>query len=180
MRALALWVIACASLGCGGSDTTYKAAGYTLSVGDEGYYSDAGSRFCPAGGTGQLLLDYVDYNFICDPKNAPQRDNRIDHLELQIILTVGQPPDYGQHYPTAAPYPVGHADCKNGPTEAAIGQLLHYAAMATTPNRIVQADSGSVTIKQFDPNWKKTLTGNFDLKFGADEIKDSFSLEACN
>jgi hypothetical protein len=169
-----------ALVGCGGGTPTYSAAGYSVTVGDQGYYSYSDSFACRAGGVGELVLDFVDYNYICDPSNPPQRADNIEHVTLQIILTIGLPPDYAPHYPTKAPYEVGKANCIDGPTSPAIVQFLHYAPGGQTPDKVVQADSGSVTIAQFQPDKSKPLKGTFDVMFGGEHLKDSFSLESCN
>jgi hypothetical protein len=180
MRTLGLLMLAGATVGCGGGSVTYSAAGYNLTVGDQGSFWSSGVDECAAGGTGQILLDFVDFSYLCDPTHPSQRSASASHIEMQIILTIGQPPDYNLHYPTMGPYEVGHADCKNGPTSPAIAQMLHYPPSTTTADRVVQADSGTVNITQFDATKMKPLTGRFDLKFGADEVKDSFTIYNCN
>ena len=183
MRSTSLGLTLVASVfalgGCGGS-SEIKAAGMTLDIGDQAYFSFTGADACPAGGTGQLLLDFVDFNYLCDPNHPSGRSTNSAHVELQVIVTIGQPPDYAQHYPTLAPYEVGTADCKNGPTMAAIGEMLHYPAGSTSPDRTVQADSGSVTFSQFDPAKMKQLKGHFELHFGGDTVKQDFALDSCN
>jgi len=110
MRLTTILGLAVAVAGCGGGDKSYSAGTYSLTVGDQGYYSYSDSSACRAGGVGELVLDFVDYSYLCDPKTPAQRADNIEHTTLQIILTIGLPPDYAPHYPTKAPNEVGHAN----------------------------------------------------------------------
>ncbi|MDB4965564.1 MAG: hypothetical protein JWN44_1253 [Myxococcales bacterium] len=169
-------------VGCGKGTPTYKAGANVLTVQDSGYYyTDNHFDFCPGGGAGQLLIDLVDYNFICDPTHPSERDVQLPHLEMRIILTIGVAPDFNVNgaYPTMKPYEVQPADCQTGGAPA-VAQFLHYTAGVTQPDSVVAASSGSVTITQFDPTRTKPLKGSFDLHFGGDQVKDSFSLFNCN
>jgi len=166
--------------GCGGNSGEIKAAGFTLDIGDQAYFSYANAQECAAGGVGELVLDLVDFNYLCDPQHPSGRNPGSSHTELKIIVTVGLPPMYSGSYPTLAPYMVGTADCKNGPTSPAIGELLHYPANSTVPDMIKQADSGSVNFTQFDPDKKKQLKGHYELHFDSDVIRSDFALDSCN
>jgi hypothetical protein len=175
--ALAAVVIA----GCGGDTKSYSAGSYSVSIGDKAYYAFANAQECPAGGLGELVLKFVDYNYICDPTQPPQKDENIEHTTFEIIVTIGPPPDYSGSYPGKKPYEVSNkANCIQGPTSPLIGQFVHFAPKGQIPDRTLQADSGVLNITVFDPDNKKPLEGNFDLHFGAEEIKDSFKLESCS
>ncbi len=172
---------AVAVAGCGGDTKSYSAGSYALTVGDKGYFSYSDSHECRAGGIGELVLDFVDYNYICDPSQPPQRDENLEHITFQIIITIGAPPDYNGSYPGKNPYTVSNqANCIQGPSSPLIAQFLHFAPKGQTPDRTLQADTGTLDITVFDPDHKKPLEGKFDLHFGAEEIKDSFKLESCN
>jgi hypothetical protein len=168
--------------GCGKGTGTYTVGGNTLTVRDSGYYyTDGRFDFCPGGGAGQLLIDFVDYNYICDPTHAPERDVALPHLETRIVLTIGVAPDFNTNgaYPTMKPYDVMPADCQNDGAPA-IGQFLQYTAGLDKASSVALASSGTVTITQFDPTKAKPLKGSFDLRFGGDQVKDSFQLFNCN
>ena len=68
-----LLLVALAVVGCGG-DGSIKVGNQSLTIRDQGYFYSDSHDYCSAGGAGQMLLDFVDYNFICDPGNAPQKD----------------------------------------------------------------------------------------------------------
>jgi hypothetical protein len=182
MRALLFLTAAAALAGCD-NEAHYKVGANSVTVRDKGYfYTDGHFDFCPGAGAGQLLLDFVDYKYLCDPNNPPALDPAIPRYELRIILTIGVAPDFNANnaYPTMAPYEVATADCQVAGAPA-IGQFVHYPGNgATIPDSITTASSGSVRITQFDPTRAKPLVGNFELHFGTDVVKDSFSLEACN
>lgn len=173
---------ACALVGCGGSNEI-KAAGYTLDVGDSAYFSYDNAQACPHGGLGELVLDFVDYNYLCDPHHASTRNPASSHVELKIIVTIGPAPDYAGSFPTLHPYEVGPADCDNGPTSPAIAQMIHYPAgdsSGNTPDAIKQADSGSVQFTTFKADKSQQLKGVYELHFGSDVVKSSFALDSCN
>jgi hypothetical protein len=181
MRPLTMLAVAGLGMaGCGGGTKSYSAGQYSLTVGDQGYYSYSDSFACHAGGVGELVLNFVDFNYLCDPGTPQQRDENQEHVTFQLVITVGVAPDYNGVYPTMMPYEVGTANCIDGPTSPAIAQFLHYAPKGQSPDRVLQADSGVVNIKEFWPDKSNALKGNFDVKFGAEEIKDSFSIESCN
>jgi len=169
-------------VGCGKGTPTYKVGVNSLSVRDSGYYyTDGHFDFCQGGGAGQMLLDFVDYDFICDPMHPAARDSQLPHIELRIILTIGVAPDFNANtaYPTMKPYEVQTADCVTAGAPA-VAQFLHFTPGLDKPDSTVTASSGSVTITQFDPTKAKPLKGSFDLRFGGDQVKDSFSLFNCN
>jgi hypothetical protein len=181
MRSLIL-PIAMVVAGCGGGSSSYDVGTYSLNVADKGYFITEGNDFCATGSVGQLKLDFVDYDFICDPANPPARDANVAHVEMQIILNIGTPPTYNGNYPgtrNAVPYPIEMGDCTNG---AGLNQahFLHYAPQSTTPDADIQADSGSVAISQFDPKAVKPMKGKFDLHFGGKEVKDTFEIFSCS
>jgi hypothetical protein len=162
--------------GCNAAPVQVTVGSQTLTVHDQGYYMTSGVDYCMAGAPGQMKLDFVDYNFICDPRNQPQRDPAVQHLELQVVLSMNNP----QRDPRQ-PYVVGKADCANGPTSEAIAFFLHYPANSTTPdNGPVQADSGSVQFTQYPTDKAKPWVGTMDLAFGSQHVKQSFSIYACN
>jgi hypothetical protein len=168
--------------GCGGGAKTFDVATYSLAVADEGYFMATDNAYCSTGSPGQMLIDFVDYDFLCDPTHQPARDNNVPHTELRIILNIGNPPTFDNNYPgtsKSVPYPIQMGDCTNG-IGADQAQFLHYPAMSTTPDMTIQADSGSVSISQFDITKVKPLMGQFDLKFGNKEVKDTFKVFSCN
>jgi hypothetical protein len=176
MRSL-FFVAACLLCGCGSSSQQFTVDGHTMTVLDQGYFTTSGVDYCMAGAPGQMLIDFVDYNYICDPHHQPQRDPAVQHYELQIVLSMNNP----QRDPFM-PYQVGPADCTNGPTMEAIVRFLHYPANAKSPDTTTQADSGTVTITKPLPVNKaqNPLLGNFDAVFGGTHLKSTFSIYACN
>ena len=171
--------------GCGGGAKTYSAASYSLTVADEGYFTSSGTDLCPnANAPGQMMLDFVDYDFLCDPKHPPARDKNQAHVEMRIILNIGLPPTYDGNFPgtrNSTPYPITPGDCTSangiGSNQA---EFLHYGPGDVDPDMTLGADSGTVSISQFDANKVKPLMGEFDLHFGGKEVKDTFKLFACN
>ena len=106
----ALVTAALLAVGCGKSTPTYKVGVNSLSVRDNGYYyTDGHFEFCQGGGAGQMMLDFVDFNFICDPLHPSERDAQLPHIEMRIILTIGVAPDFNANmaYPTMKPYETG-------------------------------------------------------------------------
>ncbi len=183
MRATTLALLLVAA-GCGGP-TTFKVGGFSLTVHDQGYYYTVGHDYCTGGGAGQMMLTFVDYNFLCDPTHGATPDPTMNvNSQLQIVLTIGLAPEFnanGGFYPTMMPYQASTADCDNYMGAPAVGRFLHYGTgTANPPDMKLIANSGSVTITQFDPAKKMPLKGSFDLHFGASEVKDTFSLDACN
>jgi hypothetical protein len=180
MRSLILPMLLVA--GCGGGANSFNVATYSLNVADKGYYLTTGNDYCSTGALGQMKLDFVDYNHICDPSHPAERDANVAHLEMQIILNVGTAPDFGGNYPgttNSVPYPIEKGECSNGlGTNQA--HFYHYAPQTTTPDMDIQADSGSLKISQFDTTGTKPLMGEFDLHFGAKEVKDTFQIFSCN
>ncbi len=175
---------ALALVGCGnGGNQTFKVGGQTLTVRDQGYFYTDNADYCPKGGLGQMLLDFVDFNFICDPTHSPQKDPESPHVELRIILTTGMAPDFAVHPNMGLPYDsTTMPDCQNGPGDLIIGEWLHYpnGHDGTAPDSTRYATSAHLLFTQFDKTKAKPLQGNFDLKFGADEVKSNFTIYNCN
>ena len=172
-------------VGCGGSGNTVTVGSDTFTVRDEGYFYSDGHDYCAAGGNGQMMLDFVDYDFICDPTHQPDKAPGSPHLELRIILTQGPLPDHGTHPNMGLPYdttPGVTPDCANGPGDIIVGQLLHYpdGNAGTVPDRIEYADTAHLQFTFYDPTKMKPNTGNYDLKFGGGEVKSNFTIAACN
>ena len=171
-------------VGCGGSGATISVGNDGFTVHDQGYFVSDTPDYCTAGGAGQMMLDFVDYDFICDPSHQPDKANA-PHLEMRIILTMGASPDFATHPNMGLPYDSTAGitpDCTNGPGDIIVAQLLHYpdGNAGTMPDRIEYADSAHLLFTFFDKTKAKPNTGNYDLKFGADEVKHSFSIESCN
>jgi hypothetical protein len=184
MRTIIL-AFAVAVVGCGGSDQTFKVGGQTLTVRDQGYFYSDAHDYCTQGGAGQMMLDFVDYNFICDPGHAPQKDPEAPHVELRIILTQGPLPDHLTHPNMALPYdsdPSVTPNCETGPGDVIVGQFLHYpnGHDGQAPDMVQYATSAHLTFTQYDATKAKPNQGSFDLKFGADEVKSSFTIFTCN
>jgi len=183
MRAAILLFGALGIIGCGDSHPNFTVGGNTMTVQDQGYFiTDSRFDYCQGGGQGQLVLDFVDYNFLCDPMHSPDKAPESPHVELRIILITGPSPDYLTHYPTLMPpFQVGTADCVTTGAPA-VAQFLHFpnGHQGTVADSTVVAGSGTVTITQFDPTKKMPIKGSFDLKFGGDELKNDFTLFSCN
>src|SRR6184192_2832618 len=116
------------AVGCGKGTPTYKVGINSLSVRDNGYYyTDGHFDFCPGGGAGQMLLDFVDFNYLCDPLHPSERDVQLPHIELRVILTIGVAPDFNANmaYPTMKPYEVSAVDCQTAGAPA-VAQFLHF------------------------------------------------------
>ncbi len=160
--------------GCGQSPVQVTVGGRMLTALDQGYFTTTGTQYCNAAAPGELMLDFVDYNYICDPHNPPQRDPALSHMELQLVLA--QDPNLNP----ARAYVVGTADCTNGPTAEAIARFLHYPPNSKMPDVTTQADSGTVTLSSFPKDRTKAIVGSFDLVYGATHVKSSFSVYACN
>ena len=90
-------------VGCGGTDAI-KVAGNTMTIRDQGYFYSDNRDYCTNGGAGQMMLDFVDYNFICDPGHTPDKAPNSPHTELRIILTQGPLPDHLTHPNMMLPY----------------------------------------------------------------------------
>lgn len=161
--------------GCGGSPVTLTIGSQSLTIQDQGYYTTNGVDYCMAGAPKQMLLKFVDYNFICDPKNQPERDPGREHLELDIILSMNNP-----LRDPRLPYTVGRADCTNGPTAEAIAELVHFPPNGKAPDTTTQADSGSVTFTSYPTDRTKAWAGTYDLVFGGSHVKEPFTIYACN
>lgn len=172
-------------VGCGGSGTEISVGQDTFTVRDEGYFFTNGSDYCANGGLGQMMLSFVDYNFICDPTHTPDKAPNSPHLQLDIILTQGQSPDFATHPNMGLPYdstPGVQANCETGSGDAIVARIVHYpnGNDGTVPDRIQYATSAHLLFTSFDKTKAKPNTGNYDIKFGASEIKNSFSIAACN
>jgi hypothetical protein len=183
-RSRALLAVAALSVvvGCN-NERRYSVGANSVTVRDEGsFYTDGHFDFCPGAGAGQLMLDFVDYKYLCDPNHTAELDPAIPRYELRIILTIGTAPEFNANgaYPTMKPYEAMAADCQVGGAPA-IAQWVHYSGNGTTtPDSVQTAGSGSVVITQFDPTRVKPLIGSFELHFGGDTVKDTFTLDACN
>jgi hypothetical protein len=172
-------------VGCGGSDSTITVNGNTMTIRDSGYFYSDGHDYCALGGAGQMMLDFVDYDFICDPSHTPDKAPQSPHTELRIILTQGVLPDHLTHPNMMLPYdsdPSVTPDCTNGPGDVIIGQFLHYpdGNAGTVPDMITYATSAHLQFTQYDPTKAKPNKGTYDLKFGANEVKGSFTIFSCN
>lgn len=172
-------------IGCGGSSQTITVGSDTFTVADEGYFYTEGTDYCATGGMGQMKLAFVDYNYICDPAHTPDKAPNSPHLELDIILTLGLPPDYATHPNMGLPYdstPGVTPDCETGTGDVIIGRLLHYpdGNPASAPDRIEYATSAHLLFTLFDKTKAKPNQGNYDLKFGTSEVKGSFTIASCN
>ena len=173
--------------GCGGGgDPTFKIAGNALTVRDQGYFYTDGHDYCEMGGEGQMMLDFVDYNFICDPAHSPQKNPNGAHTELRIILTMGRA---DQGFPThpnqMLPFdsdPSVTPDCANGPGDIIIGQFRHYpnGMDGTAPDAISYATQAHLQFTEFDKTKMMPNKGNFELHFGADVVKENFTIYNCN
>ena len=172
-------------VGCGGSGSTISVGGDSFTVHDQGYFYSDGRDYCANGGAGQMMLDFVDYNFICDPGHTPDKAPLSPHLELRIILTQGPLPDHLTHPNMGLPYDSTAGvtpSCEMGPGDVVIGQLLHYpdGNAGTVPDRIQYTTSAHLLFTQYDATKMKPNQGNYDLKFGASEVKGSFTIASCN
>jgi hypothetical protein len=161
--------------GCNAAPVQFTVGAQTLTVHDQGYFLTNGVDYCNAGAPRQMKLDFVDYNFICDPRNQPQRDPAVPHLELAVVLSMNN-----TLRDLLKPFVVGPADCANGPTSEAIGFFLHYPANSTKPDMTVQATSGSVQFTETPADKGKPWVGTMDLAFNAQHVKQAFSIYACN
>jgi hypothetical protein len=171
--------------GCGGDDKTFSVGNLSLVVRDQGYFYSDAHDYCDMGGAGQMLLDFVDYNFICDPGNPPQKDPAAPHTELRIILTQGALPDHLTHPNMSLPYdsdPSVTPNCMTGPGDVIVAEFRHYpdGMPGTLPDQTIYATSAHLQFTQYDPTKMKPNTGNFDLHFGADQVKGSFTIFNCN
>ena len=186
MRTPTLGLAALLVVGCS-SGTTITVGADTFTVRDQGYYYSDSHDFCANGGAGQMMLDFVDYDFICDPTHTPDRAPGSPHVELRIILTQGPLPDHLTHPNMGLPYdstPGVTPDCNaaNGSGDTIIGEIVHYpdGNAGTMPDRIEYANSAHLQFTFYDPTKAKPNQGNYDLKFGGSEIKHSFTIAACN
>lgn len=180
------WIVmgVLAVAGCGG-DATFKVAGNSLDVRDQGYYYTDGADYCMTGGIGQVMLDFVDYNYICDPMHSPTPDPATTrHNELRIILTMGKASDGFPVHPnqnlpfdsTAGVTP----NCDTGTGDLIVAEFVTFPGAMQAPT-VQYATSAHLQFTQFDATKMKPLKGNFDLHFGADEVKDgSFTIYNCN
>ena len=175
-----LWAV-----GCGGSGSTITVGSDSFTVHDEGYFFSDGHDYCPGGGAGQMMLDFVDYNFICDPTHPPDKAPNSPHFELRIILTQGPSPDFGVHPNMGLPYdstPGLTPNCDMGPGDTIIGELVHYpnGNAGTVPDRVEYTTSAHLLFTFYDKTKAKPNQGNYDLKFPAGEVKNSFTIADCN
>jgi hypothetical protein len=171
-------------VGCGGTDAI-KVGGNTMTIHDQGYFYSDGHDYCTSGGAGQMVLDFVDYNFICDPGHTPDKAPQSPHTELRIILTQGALPDHLTHPNMMLPYDSTAGvtpNCETGPGDVIIGQFLHFpdGNDGTVPDQIIYATSAHLQFTSYDPTKAKANSGNYDLKFGADEVKGNFTIFTCN
>ena len=185
MRTTILAAAALLVIGCGGSGTTVTIGGDTFTIHDQGYFYSDAHDYCTFGGAGQMMLDFVDYNYICDPGHPPDKAPLSPHLELRIILTQGALPDHATHPNMMLPYDSTAGvtpNCAAGPGDLIIAQLLHYpdGNDGTVPDRIQYATSAHLQFTFYDPTKAKPNQGNYDLKFGASEVKSSFTIATCN
>ena len=172
-------------VGCGGSDGTITVGGNTMTIRDSGYFYSDSHDYCAQGGAGQMMLDFVDYNFICDPSHTPDKAPTSPHTELRIILTQGALPDHLTHPNMMLPYDSTSGvtpNCETGPGDVIVGQFLHYpdGNANTVPDQIIYASSAHLQFTQYDATMKTPNKGSYDLKFGANEVKGSFTIYNCN
>ncbi|HXU68130.1 MAG TPA: hypothetical protein VN947_02315 [Polyangia bacterium] len=172
-------------VGCGGSGNQITVGGNSMTIRDEGYFYSDTPDYCPAGGAGQMMLDFVDYNYICDPSHAPDKAANAPHYELRIILTQGAAPDHATHPNMGLPYdndPSVTPNCQTGPGDVIVGEFLHYpdGNQGTQPDMVQYASTAHLQFTSFDPTKAKADTGNYDLHFGGSEVKGSFTIFNCN
>lgn len=170
-------VIALGGLGgCGGPQQQFDVNGLVLDVQDQLYVSRPTGYFCNTVPMDQIKIQLVDYGPACyldrqqgapDPRNLTQ-----EHVELDIILGLSG-------HKSSDPYTMAKIDCE---TMGANGTayLLHYPPQAKTPDNTIQVDSGTVVIKQYDPNNVKPVLGTFDLSFAGKEIKGNLNALDCD
>jgi hypothetical protein len=185
MRTETILLAALAVAGCGSGGQTIKVGGKEMTIRDQGYFYSDTSDYCTAGGAGQMMLDFVDYNFICDPGHPPQKDPEAPHTELRIILTQGPLPDHLTHPNMGLPYdsdPSVMPNCDTGPGDVILAQFLHFpnGHDGVQPDGIQYATSAHLQFSEYDPTKSKPNKGSFDLKFGGDEVKQSFTIFNCN
>lgn len=177
-------VLAVALLAGCGSKPVYSVGGHRLVLTDEGYYYTDGTDYCGAGGLGQMMLRFVDYNYICAPGIGATPDPKVSpHAELDIILTTGLQADgYPNHPNMNLPYDAtGTVNCMTGPSDLIVARFSYFGNGTDHPASFVAYDNQAhLQFTQFDKAKKKPNKGNFDLHFGADEVKDSFSIDTCN
>jgi len=172
-------------VGCGGSGSNITVGSDSFTVHDEGYFYTDGTTYCANGGAGQMMLSFVDYNYICDPTHTPDKAPNAPHEQLDIILTQGASPDHLTHPNMGLPYDSTAgvtANCETGSGDVIVARLVHYpdGNDNTVPDRIQYATSAHLLFTQYDPTKAKPNQGNYDLKFGASEVKGSFTIAACN
>lgn len=185
MRTTTILLFALGWVGCGGSGSTISVGGDSFSVRDEGYFYTDGTTYCTNGGAGQMMLSFVDYNFICDPTHQPDKAPNSPHEQLDIILTQGVSPDHLTHPNMGLPYdstPGVTADCEKGSGDLIVARLVHYpdGNANTVPDRITYATTAHLLFTSYDATKAKPNTGNYDLKFPQGEVKNSFTIAACN
>jgi hypothetical protein len=73
-------------------------------------------------------------------------------------------------------------NCQTGPGDVILAQFLHFpnGHADAQPDSVQYATSAHLSFTQYDPTKMKPNQGNFDLKFGADEVKSSFTIFNCN
>ena len=172
-------------VGCGGSGNEVTVGGDTFTIRDEGYFFTNGTDYCANGGLGQMMLSFVDYNYICDPGHPPDKAPNSPHLQLDIILTTGTSPDFATHPNMGLPYDstlTTAPNCETGSGDLIVARIVHYpdGNAGTKPDRITYATSAHLLFTSFDKTKAKPNTGNYDLKFGTSEVKSSFTIAACN
>jgi hypothetical protein len=172
-------------VGCGGSGSEISVGQDSFTVRDEGYFYSDGHDYCANGGNGQMMLSFVDFNYICDPTHPQDKAPNSPHLQLDIILTQGPLPDHLTHPNMGLPYdstPGVTPNCETGSGDVIVARIVHLpdGNAGTVPDRIQYATSAHLQFTSYDATKAKPNTGNYDLKFGSSEVKGSFTIAACN
>ena len=171
-------ILAAALLSACSSNTTYKVAGFSLSVADTGYVSTDGHGFCPAAAAGQLKVVLVDYHPICGPSvgidaDGGARDNQLEHNELTLLFINGVQTDPAMKFAVSVP------NCDIGPAGPAIAYFDHFASHNAVPQRTF-ATGGSMMLTYVDPAGAKPAKGSFDLVFPTGKVAGDFNTYTCN
>lgn len=181
MRTLLL-VGAVAVAGCGSGSQQFSVNGLTLNASDQLYLSRPTGTFCAFAPTGQIKMQFFDFNPACvldRQVDAPDpRDPSLEHTQLDIIL--GGFYTGGPHENLRNPFTVSKIDCDLGPGDEGTAFFYHYPRNSMVPDVTVQVDSGTVKLDQFDKNNAMAAKGSFDLKFGGSQVKGNINALDCD
>jgi hypothetical protein len=161
---------------CGGP--TYSVGSSNVTVADQGWYRQP--FFCTAAAMDQLAVTLYDDKPYCGSSvltTAPDGGSSStgpmkDHHAIRLYFALSGHPN------NMVPYDVKKPDCNLGPAGPGWASLVTFPG-GGGPTTETYADSGTMTLAQWDPSGVQPAKGTFDVTISGSRVKGNFEAFGC-